>query len=60
MLLTIDSGNTNTVFAVFEESGKILGVWRSSSLPDRTADDHGVWLLQLLNLSGIDKSFGKL
>ncbi|MBH89347.1 MAG: pantothenate kinase [Magnetovibrio sp.] len=57
MLLTIDSGNTNTVFAVFEESGKILGVWRSSSLPDRTADDHGVWLLQLLNLSGIDKSF---
>jgi len=56
MLLTIDSGNTNTVFAVFEDSGKILAVWRSSSLPERTADDLGVWLLQLLNLTGIEKT----
>jgi type III pantothenate kinase len=56
MLLTIDSGNSNTVFAVFNDSGNILGVWRSSSTPDRTADDHGVWLLQLLNLAGIERS----
>ena len=56
MLLTIDSGNTNTVFAVFDDSGITLGVWRSSSTPDRTADDHGVWLLQLLTLAGIERS----
>ena len=56
MLLTIDSGNTNTVFAVFEDTGKILGVWRSSSSPERTADDHGIWLLQLLKIAGIQKN----
>ena len=56
MLLAIDSGNTNTVFAVFDDSGKIHGIWRSSSMPDRTADDYGVWLLQLLNLAGIEQA----
>ena len=25
MLLAIDSGNTNTVFAVFDDNGKIMG-----------------------------------
>ena len=54
MLLAIDSGNTNTVFAIFDDNGKVLGVWRSSSKPDRTADDHGVWLLQLLAHAGIE------
>jgi type III pantothenate kinase len=53
MLLAIDSGNTNTVFAIFDDNGKVLGVWRSSSTPDRTADDHGIWLLQLLALADI-------
>ena len=57
MLLTIDSGNTNTVFAVFEDSGSILGVWRSASIPERTADDLGIWLLELLKLAGIEKTF---
>ena len=56
MLLTIDSGNPNTVFAVFDDRGNILGGWRSSSTSDRTADDHGVWLLQLLTLAGIERA----
>jgi type III pantothenate kinase len=56
MLLVIDSGNTNTVFAIFEDNGNVLGVWRSSSTPDRTADDHGIWLLQLLALAGIEQT----
>ena len=56
MLLAIDSGNSNTVFAVFDDKGKVHGVWRSSSTPDRTADDHGVWLLQLLSLAGIERT----
>jgi type III pantothenate kinase len=55
MLLAIDSGNTNTVFAIFDEHGTVLGEWRASSTPERTADEHGVWLMQLLALSGIDR-----
>ena len=56
MLLAIDSGNTNTVFAVFDEHGTVLGEWRASSTPERTADEHGIWLIQLLALSGIDRA----
>ncbi|MBC8267572.1 MAG: type III pantothenate kinase [Rhodospirillaceae bacterium] len=56
MLLAIDSGNTNTVFAIFDEHGTVLGEWRASSTPERTADEHGVWLMQLLALSGIDRA----
>ena len=56
MLLAIDSGNTNTVFAVFDEHGTVLGEWRASSTPERTADEHGIWLIQLLALSGIDRT----
>lgn len=55
MLLAIDSGNTNTVFAVFNGNGKVIGVWRTSSTPERTADDYGVWLLQLLKLAGVER-----
>jgi len=54
MLLAIDSGNTNTVFAVFDDAGDILGEWRSSSDNYRTADEFGVWLLQLMAISDID------
>ena len=55
MLLAIDSGNTNTVFAVFDDEGAILGEWRSSTNINRTADEIGVWLAQLMSLSGIDR-----
>ena len=57
MLLAIDSGNTNIVFAVFDDEGAIRGEWRSSSHADRTADEFGVWLEQLMksaNLSPAD------
>ncbi|OHC75901.1 MAG: pantothenate kinase [Rhodospirillales bacterium RIFCSPLOWO2_12_FULL_58_28] len=54
MLLAIDSGNTNIVFAVFGDEGALLGEWRSSSAADRTADEHGVWLKQLFEMKGID------
>lgn len=53
MLLAIDCGNTNVVFAVFD--GKALkGVWRSHNNPRRTADEYAVWLTQLMGLSGIE------
>ncbi len=48
MLLAIDSGNTNIVFAVFDKDGAIAGEWRSSSHTDQTADEFGVWLEQLM------------
>ena len=37
MLLAIDCGNTNFVFAVFD-GDEVKGNWRASSDPHRTAD----------------------
>ncbi len=54
MLLAIDCGNTNIVFALFEGDA-IRGQWRASSKSDRTADEVGVWLAQLLEMEGIDR-----
>jgi len=55
VLLAVDVGNTNTVFAVFDDTGRMLGEWRSSTNANRTADEHGVWLAQLFALKGIDR-----
>jgi type III pantothenate kinase len=53
MLLAIDTGNTNTVFAVFDEDGIIRGEWRASTDVNRTADETGIWLSQLFGLAGL-------
>ncbi|HEY9080041.1 type III pantothenate kinase [Magnetovibrio sp.] len=53
MLLAIDSGNTNTVFAVFTDDGEIKGEWRASTTATRTSDEYGVWLLRLMELESI-------
>jgi type III pantothenate kinase len=51
MLLAIDSGNTNAVFAVYD--GDVLcASWRISTNPRRTADEYAIWLTQLLLLGG--------
>jgi type III pantothenate kinase len=55
MLLAIDSGNTNIVFAVFGDDGAVLGEWRSSTNANRTADEFGIWLQQLLQLQGLSR-----
>lgn len=54
MLLAIDSGNTNIVFALFDGE-EIKGEWRSSTDTERTADEFGVWLNQLMAMEGIDR-----
>ncbi len=54
MLLAIDSGNTNIVFAVFDGE-QVKGEWRSSTNVTRTADEFGVWLCQLLSIADIDR-----
>ena len=55
MLLAIDAGNTNTVFAV-HDGDDMRGRWRSVTKDVRTADEYGVWLIQLLTLQGLTPS----
>jgi len=55
MLLTIDAGNTNTVFALFE-NGKIVDRWRISTHDQRTAEEYMVWISQLMSLNDRDPS----
>ena len=52
MLLAIDVGNTNVVFAVFD-GGKIAGQWRISSDARRTSDEYGIWLTQVMERANI-------
>jgi type III pantothenate kinase len=51
MLLAVDAGNTNIVFALLED-GLIRARWRIATDPRRTADQYAVWLHQLLELEG--------
>lgn len=53
MLLAIDAGNTNTVFAVFDGKEQ-RGLWRAATDTRRTADEHFVWLTQLMTVEGIN------
>ena len=55
MLLAIDAGNTNVVFALLE-GRTIKARWRIATDPRRTADEYVVWLSQLLALAGYDRS----
>ena len=55
MLLAIDAGNTNLVFALVDD-GDIRARWRIATDPRRTADEYSVWLHQLLELEGYSRS----
>jgi type III pantothenate kinase len=55
MLLAIDAGNTNLVFALLQD-GEIKARWRIATDPRRTADQYAVWLHQLLELEGFTKA----
>lgn len=56
MLLAIDAGNTNVVFALVDLTAplgrRIRARWRIATDPRRTADEYAVWLSQLLALEG--------
>ncbi|GGB86507.1 type III pantothenate kinase [Novosphingobium endophyticum] len=54
MLLAIDAGNTNVVFALLD-GREIKGRWRIATDPRRTGDEYAVWLMQLLAIRGIDR-----
>ena len=53
MLLAIDAGNTNIVFAL-HDGKELRHKWRISSSASRTADEYMVWLAQLMNLENVD------
>lgn len=52
MLLAIEQGNTNTLFAVHDGS-TWLAQWRTATYSARTADEYAVWLSQLLALQSL-------
>jgi type III pantothenate kinase len=49
MLLAIDVGNTNTVFALYRERS-LIGQWRLSTNRERTAAEYAAALIQLMHL----------
>jgi len=53
MLLAINANNTNVKFGIFD-GDKIVGEWRQHTSAMRTADEHAVWLFQLMAMEGID------
>ncbi|MBX9614830.1 MAG: type III pantothenate kinase [Caulobacteraceae bacterium] len=55
MLLAIEQGNTNTLFAVHDGENWIAQ-WRTATEASRTADEYAVWLTQLLTMRRIDLS----
>lgn len=55
MLLVIDVGNTNTVFALHSGTDWVSS-WRSSTDATRTADDYAVWLGTLMRMEGLQLS----
>ena len=57
MLLAIEQGNTNTLFAVHDGDAWIAQ-WRAATDSSRTADEYAVWLSQLLHMAGLQ--FGVL
>ena len=52
MLLAIEQGNTNTLFAV-HDGEKWSAQWRAATESSRTADEYAVWLSQLLGMAGL-------
>lgn len=53
MLLTIDCGNTNTGFAIWDGTS-LLASWRCATQHQRTADEYYVWLRTLMGLHRLD------
>ena len=54
MLLAVDVGNTNVVFALIA-GREIRTRWRIATDPRRTGDEYAVWLSQLMAMEGIER-----
>ena len=55
MLLAIDTGNTNTLFAIHDGKDWVVE-WRIATNASRTADEYAVWFHQLMDMQGLDFS----
>lgn len=55
MLLTIDVGNTNMVFGLYE-GDKLCGSFRISTNAERTSDELGMQISQYYHFHGIDRA----
>ena len=55
MLLAIDIGNTTVALGVFEGK-RLIKDWGIRSVREKTADEYGITLLELLRTSGLDPS----
>ncbi|MFT6072610.1 MAG: type III pantothenate kinase [Alphaproteobacteria bacterium] len=53
MLLAIDCGNTNTIFAIYDNN-RWVARWRMATSAVRTADQYIVWLSALMSLENIN------
>lgn len=53
MLLAIEQGNTNTLFAV-HDGREWIAQWRTATESTRTADEYAVWLSQLLTMRRLE------
>ncbi|MDJ0822401.1 MAG: type III pantothenate kinase [Paracoccaceae bacterium] len=53
MLLAIDCGNTNTVFAIWDGE-HFIATWRTATQHQRTADQYYVWLSTLMRFQEIE------
>lgn len=53
MLLAIDAGNTNIVFAV-HDGRAFRHIWRVNTVPGKTADEYAALLFQLFGREGLD------
>ncbi len=53
MLLAIEQGNTNTLFAIHDGNGWIAQ-WRVATESTRTADEYAAWLYQLMQMQGLN------
>lgn len=52
-LLALDVGNSNTVAGLFRK-GKLIQSWRLTTVRERTADEHGALVKNLLALGGFE------
>jgi len=53
MLLTIDCGNTNTVFSIFDGT-RFVASWRRATNHQSTADEYYTWLRTTMALQNVD------
>ena len=52
MILVVDAGNTNIVFAI-HDGDEWRGIWRIRTDAQRTSDEYAVWLLALFQHRGL-------